>query len=60
MTFPSIGIVDMPNLVRKPERLAAKIEIGLKYGDGGICLSRLSTLQNHTKLGDATRSVLGS
>lgn len=50
----------MPNLVRKPERLAAKIEIGLKYGDGGICLSRLSTLQNHTKLGDATRSVLGS
>jgi hypothetical protein len=56
---PFIGIVDMNDLVRTPERLSAEIEIGLKYGDGSICLSRLSTLQNHQGLGDAAREALG-
>lgn len=56
---PFIGIVDMPGLVRKPERLAAEIEIALRYGEGSLVLSRLSTLQNHPGLGDVVREALG-
>ena len=55
---PFIGIVELPDLVRKPDRLAAEIEIGLKYGDGSVCLSRLSTLQRNPSLGEAARAAL--
>ena len=57
---PFIGIVDIPDLVRTPERLSAEIEIALKYGEGNLCLSRLWTLQNHPQLADAVKEALNS
>ena len=55
---PFIGIHDMPDFVRTPERLAGEIEIALKYGEGRLVLSRLSTLQDHPELAGAVKEAL--
>ena len=55
---PFIGILDLPALVRKPERLAKEIEIALKYGEGSLVLSSLTTLQNHPDLAAVVKAAL--
>jgi len=55
---PFIGIIDQPGLLRRPERLAGEIEIALKYGQGRLVLSRLTTLQNHPELAAVVKQAL--
>jgi hypothetical protein len=55
---PFIGIYDHAGHVRPPERLARELEIALKYGEGHIVVSRLTTLQQHPFLADAVKSLL--
>ena len=55
---PFIGIHDLPDFVRKPERLAREIDIALKYGEGNLVLSRLTTLQNHPELAQVVKEAL--
>ena len=55
---PFIGILDLPGLVRQPERLAREIDIALKYGEGCLVLSRLTTLQNHPELVKVVKEAL--
>ncbi len=54
---PFIGIHDMPNFVRTPKRLAKEIEIALKYGEGSVVISRLTTLQKHPALANAVKEA---
>ena len=55
---PFIGIHDLPGFVRTPERLIREIEIALKYGDGNLVISRLSTLLKYPGLARAVRDAL--
>ena len=55
---PFIGIHDLPDFVRTSERLAKEIEIALKYGEGNLVISRLTTLQKHPNLAGAVKAAL--
>lgn len=55
---PFIGICDTGGYVRSPERLQSELEIALKYGEGSVVVSRLTTLQEHKALADAVQAVL--
>ena len=55
---PFIGILDIPDFVRTPKRLAREIEIALQYGEGNLVISRLTTLQNHPELAQVVKDAL--
>jgi hypothetical protein len=55
---PFIGIYESGGHVRSSERLVKELEIALKYGEGRVVVSRLTTLQQQPKLAAAVKSVL--
>ena len=55
---PFIGIYETGGHVRSAEKLVKELEIALKYGEGSVVVSRLTTLQKQPQLAAAVKSML--